>query len=167
MSAATKKAPDTTVLSLGQLLEQQPATPPTSWIELGFCHRKALMFVGGEPKVDKSLLVASLALMLAAWKERAGFAAPVARRVLMRQFKLPTAQFVARPATMRRAIGSVADQNLLVDIRATAALCQSLLKLRETSKVALIVVHHVRDSVGRDEIGSAIRGSSALHACRR
>ena len=68
---------------------------------------------------------------------------------------------------MRRAFGSVADRNLLVDIRATAALCQSLLKLRETSKVALIVVHHVRDSVGRDEIGSAIRGSSALHACRR
>jgi hypothetical protein len=53
------------------------------------------------------------------------------------------------------------DEN---DTRAMAALCQSLLKLRETSKVALIVVHHVRKSVGRDEIGSAFRGSSALHA---
>jgi hypothetical protein len=29
---------------------------------------------------------------------------------------------------------------------------------------ALIVVHHVRKSIGRDEIGSAFRGSSALHA---
>jgi hypothetical protein len=45
-----------------------------------------------------------------------------------------------------------------------AALCQSLLRLREVSKAALIVVHHVRKSITRDEIGSAFRGSSALHA---
>jgi hypothetical protein len=160
--------------------------------------------------VGKSLLVANLALLLAAGQERAGFAAPVARRVLMCQFELPTPQFVARLAAMRRALGTAADHHLLVDTRATghllsapqglhhflgaaraaaaevivldplysahdqdendtramAALCQSLLKLRETSKVALIVVHHVRKSVGRDEIGSAFRGSSALHAVR-
>jgi hypothetical protein len=45
-----------------------------------------------------------------------------------------------------------------------AALCQSLLRLRDSSQAALIVVHHVRKSIGRDEIGSAFRGSSALHA---
>ena len=45
-----------------------------------------------------------------------------------------------------------------------AALCQSLLRLRDASKAALIVVHHVRKSIGRDEIGRAFRGSSALHA---
>jgi hypothetical protein len=45
-----------------------------------------------------------------------------------------------------------------------AALCQSLLRLRDASKAALIVVHHVRKSIGREEIGSAFRGSSALHA---
>jgi hypothetical protein len=45
-----------------------------------------------------------------------------------------------------------------------AALCQTLLRLRDASKAALIVVHHVRKSVGRYEIGSAFRGSSALHA---
>jgi len=45
-----------------------------------------------------------------------------------------------------------------------AALCQSLLRLREASHAALIVVHHVRKSIGRYEIGSAFRGSSALHA---
>jgi hypothetical protein len=44
-----------------------------------------------------------------------------------------------------------------------AALCQSLLRLREASHAALIVVHHVRKSIGRYEIGSAFRGSSALH----
>ena len=33
-----------------------------------------------------------------------------------------------------------------------------------TSRAALIVVHHVRKSIGRYEIGSAFRGSSALHA---
>jgi AAA domain len=53
------------------------------------------------------------------------------------------------------------DEN---DTRAMAALCQSLLRLRDAGKVALIVVHHVRKSAGRDEIGRAFRGSSALHA---
>ena len=48
--------------------------------------------------------------------------------------------------------------------RAMAALCQSLLRLRDTSRAALVVVHHVRKSIGRHEIGSAFRGSSALHA---
>src|SRR5208282_4181760 len=53
------------------------------------------------------------------------------------------------------------DEN---DTRSMAALCQSLLRLRDASQAALIVVHHVRKSIGRDEIGSAFRGSSALHA---
>jgi hypothetical protein len=53
------------------------------------------------------------------------------------------------------------DEN---DTRAMAALCQSLLRLRDASKAALIVVHHTRKSIGREEIGSAFRGSSALHA---
>jgi hypothetical protein len=53
------------------------------------------------------------------------------------------------------------DEN---DTRAIAALCQSLLRLRYASRAALVVVHHVRKSIGRHEIGSAFRGSSALHA---
>ena len=53
------------------------------------------------------------------------------------------------------------DEN---DTRSMAALCQSLLRLRDASKAALIVVHHVRKSIGRYEIGSAFRGSCALHA---
>jgi hypothetical protein len=53
------------------------------------------------------------------------------------------------------------DEN---DTRSMAALCQSLLRLRDASQAALIVVHHVRKSIGRDEIGRAFRGSSALHA---
>lgn len=53
------------------------------------------------------------------------------------------------------------DEN---DARAMAALCHSLLRLRDASSAALIVVHHVRKSIGRHEIGSAFRGSSALHA---
>src|SRR6266478_9337231 len=44
------------------------------------------------------------------------------------------------------------------------ALCQTLLRLRDASRAALIVVHHVRKSILRHEIGSAFRGSSALHA---
>jgi hypothetical protein len=127
---------------------------------------------------------------------------------LICQFELPVPQFVGRLAVMRRAMGSAADLNLLVDTRATghllcapqgmnhflaaaktaaaevivldplysthdqdendtrsmAALCQSLLRLRDASRAALIVVHHVRKSITRYEIGSAFRGSSALHA---
>ena len=122
MSAAAKKAPETAILSLAQLLAQQQATPQASWIEPGLLPPQGILFVGGEPKVGKSLLVANLALLLAAGKERAGFAAPAARRVLMCQFELPTPQFVARLAAMRRAFGSAADQNLLVDTRATGHL---------------------------------------------
>jgi hypothetical protein len=53
------------------------------------------------------------------------------------------------------------DEN---DTRAMAALCQSLLRLRDASGAALVVIHHVRKTIGRHEIGSAFRGSSALHA---
>jgi len=202
------KASAATVLSLGQLLEQQPPAPPASLVEPGLLPAQGILFVGGEPKVGKSLLVANLALSLAAGSDRLGFPVPAPRRVLVCQFELPIPQFVTRLATMRRLMGNAADQNLFVDTRATghllsapqglqhflgaaqaasaeiiilhplysthdqdendtramAALCQSLLRLREASRAALIVVHHVRKSIGRYEIGSAFRGSSALHA---
>jgi hypothetical protein len=45
-----------------------------------------------------------------------------------------------------------------------AALCQNLVRLREASKAELIVVHHVRKSIGRQEIGCAFHVSSSLHA---
>jgi len=169
---------------------------------------QGILFVGGEPKVGKSLLVANLALSLAAGAERIGFPIPAPRRVLVCQFELPVEQFVSRLAIMRRALGAAADERLLVDTRAAghllsaaqglghfvaaaqaasaevivldplysahdqdendtramAALCQSLLRLRDAAHTALVVVHHVRKSIGRYEIGSAFRGSSALHA---
>ena len=208
MSGATKQSPEATVLSLAQLLEQQPASAPPCLVEPGLLPPQGILFVGGEPKVGKSLLVANLALSLAAGSGRTGFSIPAPRRVLICQFELPVPQFVGRLAVMRRAMGTAADLNLLVDTRATghllcapqgmnhflaaakaaaaeviildplysthdqdendtrsmAALCQSLLRLRDASKAALIVVHHVRKSITRYEIGSAFRGSSALHA---
>src|SRR3989449_4714140 len=202
-------AANSTVLSLAQLLARRPAAPPPCWIEPGLLPPQGILFVGGEPKVGKSLLVANLALALAAGSHRAGFTVPAARRVLVCQFELPTEQFVARLAAMRGSLGAgAADNNLLVDTRASghllsapqglnhflsaaraasaevivldplysahdqdendtrsmAALCQSLLRLREAAKASLIVVHHVRKSITREEIGSAFRGSSALHA---
>ena len=208
MNDAAPQSPAATVLSLAQLLQQQPATPPPCLVEPGLLPPQGILFVGGEPKVGKSLLVSNLALSLAAGSDRLGFPLPAACRVLVCQFELPIAQFVSRLATMRRALGPAADQNLFLDTRATgqllsapqglrhflcaaqaaaaqviildplysahdqdendtramAALCQSLLRLREASRAALIVVHHVRKCIGRYEIGSAFRGSSALHA---
>src|SRR5215510_1523070 len=202
------KTPPASVLSLAQLLEQQSPAPPPCLVEPGLLPAQGILFVGGEPKVGKSLLVANLALSLAGGTDRLGFPISKACRVLVCQFELPIPQFVSRLTTMRRAMGNVADQNFFVDTRATgnllsapqglqhflaaaraaaaeivildplysthdqdendtrsmAALCQSLLRLREASRAALIVVHHVRKSIGRDEIGRAFRGSSALHA---
>ena len=196
------------VASLAQLLSQQPAYPAPGWIEPGLLPPHGILFVGGEPKIGKSLLVANLALALAAGQDRVGFTVPAARRVLVCQFELPVPQFVSRLAAMRRALVPAADENLLVDTRAAghllsapqglqhflhaarqaaaevivldplysahdqdendtramAALCQSLLRLRDASQAALIVVHHTRKAIGRDEIGRAFRGSSALHA---
>lgn len=207
MSDAAKKTTHPTVLSLAQLLEQQPIATP-SLIEPGLLPAQGILFVGGEPKVGKSLLVANLALSLAAGSDRLGFSVPAPRRVLVCQFELPLPQFVSRLTLMRGNFGEAADHQLLVDTRAAghllsapqglnhfvvaaeeaaaevivldplysahdqdendtramAALCQSLLRLRDASRAALIVVHHVRKSINRHEIGSAFRGSSALHA---
>jgi len=195
------------VLSLAELLQHNPKPSP-ALIEPGLLPASGILFVGGEPKVGKSLLVANLALALASGSSRAGFQVPESRRVLICQFELPISQFAARLSPMRKPIGSAADSNLLIDTeaaghllsaprgldhflaairsakadvvvldplysthdqdendtRAMAALCQTLLRLRDASHAALIVVHHVRKSVGRHEIGSAFRGSSALHA---
>ena len=200
-------AKNSTVLSLAQLMEQQPPTTPCL-VEPGLLPAQGILFVGGEPKVGKSLLVANLALSLAAGLNRTGFSIPTPRRVLICQFELPLPQFVSRLALMRRGLGATADHYLLVDTRASghllsapqglqhflaaaqaaaaeviildplysthdqdendtramAALCHALLRLRDASKAALTVVHHVRKSINRHEIGSAFRGSSALHA---
>src|SRR5215469_9399556 len=205
---AKQKASSPTVLSLAELLEQQPPTPPPALVEPGLLPSQGIWFVGGEPKVGKSLLVANLALALAAGSNRIGFPVPTARRVLVCQFELPLPQFVSRLLVMRRNLGPAADHHLLVDTRATghllsapqglnhfvvaakaaaaevivldplysthdqdendtramAALCQALLRLRDATHAALIVVHHIRKSITREEIGSAFRGSSALHA---
>ena len=118
MKESAKASPKPAVLSLAQLLAEQPASPPPGWIDPGLLPPAGILFVGGEPKVGKSLLVANLALALAAGKDRAGFTIPAARRVLVCQFELPTPQFVGRLAMMRRSLGAAADQNLLVDTRA-------------------------------------------------
>src|SRR5512133_1745940 len=120
--AATQSTPKPAVVSLAQLLAEQPAAPPPGWIEPGLLPPQGILFVGGEPKVGKSLLVANLALVLAAGQDRAGFTVPAARRVLICQFELPVEQFVSRLASMRRSLGTAADQNLLVDTRAAGHL---------------------------------------------
>ncbi len=65
---AAKTPSKPAVVSLAQLLAEQPASPPPGWIEPGLLPPQGILFVGGEPKVGKSLLVANLALALAAGK---------------------------------------------------------------------------------------------------
>src|SRR5437016_13905556 len=108
--AASKKPPEATVLSLAQLLEQQPSSAPPCLVEPGLLPPQGILFVGGEPKVGKSLLVANLALSLAAGVDRLGFSISARRRVLICQFELPVPQFVSRLSLMRRALGATADQ---------------------------------------------------------
>ena len=204
---APSKAPARAVLSLAELLTDHPQPEPCL-IEPGLLPSQGILFIGGEPKSGKSLLVANLALALAAGGDHAGFTVPSPKRVLICQFELPTPQFALRLATMRKAVGDRADSHLFVDTRvsghmlsstaglnhflnsarsvqadvlvidplysthdqdendtrAMAALCQALVRLRDASRAALIVVHHIRKSAGRHELGSAFRGSSALHA---
>src|SRR5712691_4542436 len=118
---AAMKASNPTVLSLAQLLEQQPAPTPCL-VEPGLLPAQGILFVGGEPKVGKSLLVANLALSLAAGSDRTGFPIAGARRVLICQFELPLPQFVSRLRVMRGRVGASADQHLLVDTRAASHL---------------------------------------------
>jgi hypothetical protein len=195
------------VLSLPQLLEHH-RTPSPSLIEPGLLPSSGILFLGGQPKIGKSILAVNLALALASGSSLAGFDVPTVRRVLICQFELPTHHFAHRLDIMRRPIGSAADSHVFVDTgasghllstsagldhfldaarsvaaevivldplysthdqdendtRAMTALCQSLLHLRDASGAALIVIHHVRKSIGRHEIGTAFRGSSALHA---
>ncbi|HKU25345.1 MAG TPA: AAA family ATPase [Candidatus Sulfotelmatobacter sp.] len=89
MSALTHPQSPTSssVRSLAQLLHQQPVAMP-SLIEPGLLPAQGILFLGGEPKLGKSLLVANLALSLAAGVDRLGFQIPSPRRVLICQFEL-------------------------------------------------------------------------------
>src|SRR5258708_34004974 len=102
--AASQKAPEATVLSLAQLLEQQPASAPPCLVEPGLLPPQGILFVGGEPKVGKSLLVANLALSPAAGSGRAGFSIPAPRRASICPCDLPVPQIVIRLTAMREAM---------------------------------------------------------------
>jgi hypothetical protein len=93
------------VLSLAQLIQNQPATTPCL-VEPGLLPTQGILFVGGEPKVGKSLLVANLALALAAGCDQLGFSIPVPRRVLVCQFELPLPHSLAAWPSCGRAWGS-------------------------------------------------------------
>ena len=95
-----KNSPKAAVLSLARLLEEQPAAPVPGWIEPGLLPAQGILFVGGEPKVGKSLLVSNLALALAAGQDRAACSSassnslsrssfPVWRRCAVRSEPLP------------------------------------------------------------------------------
>src|SRR5262245_61375534 len=158
MSAtAREKDAQPSVLSLAQLLEQQPATSPPCLVEPGLLPPQGILFVGGEPKVGKSLVVANLALSLAAGTDRIGFPIPAPRRVLICQFELPVAQFVSRLAIMRGALGKAADQNLLVDTRAAGHMLSAaqglthFVSAAKTASAEVIVLDPLYSTHDQDE----------------
>ena len=161
-----KKSSAATVLSLAQLLEQQPATPPPCLVEPGLLPPQGILFVGGEPKVGKSLLVANLALSLASGSHRTGFSIPAPRRVLVCQFELPVPQFVDRLATMRKAIGTAADQNLLIDTRATGHLLSApqgmnhFLSAAQSAAAEVIILDPLYSTHDQDENDTRCHGGS-------
>src|SRR5438105_15503885 len=116
-AAARQKDAEPSILSLAQRLEQQPPTAPPCLVEPGLLPPQGILFVGGEPKVGKSLLVANLALSLASGLSRSGFSIPASRRVLICQFELPVPQFVDRLAIMRKARATAAAETPLIDTR--------------------------------------------------
>src|SRR3989442_2417371 len=107
MSAPTK-APLRAVLSLAELLSDHPQPEPCL-IEPGLLPSQGILFLGGEPKAGKSLLVANLALALAVGGDHAGVQVPSPKPVLICQFELPTPQLALRLSTMRKAVGDRAD----------------------------------------------------------
>ena len=121
-AAASKKSPERRCCRWRNCWSNSPPRAPPCLVEPGLLPPQGILFVGGEPKVGKSLLVANLALSLAAGSDRTGFSIPAPRRVLICQFELPVPQFVGRLAIMRRAMGNAADLNLFVDTRATGHL---------------------------------------------
>ncbi len=59
------KTPPASVLSLAELPQQQSPEPAPCLVEPGLLPAQGILFVGGEPRVGKSLLVTNLAL---AWR---------------------------------------------------------------------------------------------------
>jgi len=160
---------------LGQLLEHNPAPTPVL-IELGLLPSSGILFVGGEPKVGKSLLVANLALALASGCSRAGFQVPQARRVLICQFELPTSQFAARLEPMRKPIGSAADSNLLVDTEAAGHLLSvprgldhflHAVRAAKADVVVLDPLYSTHDQDENDTRAMAASGSARFNQLRQ
>ena len=108
-AAAREKVAEPSVLSLAQLLEQQPPTAPPCLVEPGLLPAQGILFVGGEPKVGKSLMVANLALSLAAGSDRLGFPVPSPRRRFLSQLAAQAAErtdFISSPSTAIRRCAS-------------------------------------------------------------
>lgn len=145
-----------TVLSLGELLRANP-TPEPCLVEPGLLPAQGILFCGGEPKVGKSILVTNLALALAAGSSRIGFSITKPRRVLICQFELPTEQFAARLAEMRKPLGTAADSNLFIDTRAAGHLLNStqglnhFLTAARTASAEVIVLDPLYSAHDQDE----------------
>src|SRR5438105_14842160 len=101
--SAPVKAPPRAVLSLAELLSDYPQPEPCL-IEPGLLPSQGILFLGGEPKAGKYLLVDNLALALAVGGEHAGFKVPSAKRVLISQSELPPHHLALSLATMHQAV---------------------------------------------------------------
>jgi hypothetical protein len=137
------------VSSLAQLLTEQPATPPARLDRAGLLPPAASCSWGASP--PRSLF--------RAWRRCDDpWERPPTKTCWW------TLREVAAEVIVLDPLYSTHNQDEN-DTRSMAALCQSLSRLRDASKAALIVVHHVRKSIGREEIGVPSRFFGA--ACGR
>jgi AAA domain len=156
------------VSSLAQLLTEQPATPPARLDRAGLLPPAASCSWGASP--PRSLFRAwrrcddpwERPPTKTCWWTLAPAATCSAPQGL--NHFLNAAREVAAEVIVLDPLYSTHNQDEN-DTRSMAALCQSLSRLRDASKAALIVVHHVRKSIGREEIGVPSRFFGA--ACGR
>ena len=168
MSAiARQKEAEPSVLSLAQLLEQQP--PLRALLD-----RARTLAATGNPVRGRGAEGRQIA---AGRQPRAGAGSrlgphrlshPCSAPVLVCQFELPVPQFVGRLATMRRILGNTADQNLFVDTRATGHLLNAsqglnhFLSAARAAAAEIIILDPLYSTHDQDE-----NDTRAMAACAR
>ena len=148
-----------------------PPRAPPCLVEPGLLPPQGILFVGGEPKVGKSLLVANLALSLAAGSDRTGFSIPAAAPRLDLPVRTSRPAVCRPPGRHAASMGTAADHNLLVDTRATGhLLCapqgmNHFLAAAKAAAAEVIILDPLYSTHDQDENDTRCHGGAVPVAC--